>query len=312
MSARRRHGFTLIELLVVIAIIAILIALLLPAVQQAREAARRTECKNKLKQLGLAMHNHHDTYSALPVGVTTIPNSVRNWGNSRDGWSWLARILPQIEQNTVYTTLDLSNPINGSATAGGALRRGHLNVHLCPSDSVMFEEEGIADWQSPLHSYVGCFGNTRFDAANLIGVTGQKGMFEIDKGVRFADCTDGTSNTAMLGEIITPEQANVWSAVGRTTVAMGAGFTTFLTPNSASNDTSNRCYTQLGGGLGLQCTDIGDDDWRQNVHAARSFHAGGAQVTMTDGSVRFVSENVDLTTWRAAGTRGGGEVAQLP
>ncbi len=313
-TSRTTRGFTLIELLVVIAIIAILIALLLPAVQQAREAARRSQCKNNLKQIALAMHNYHDVYNALPIGASgTVPG--RGWGNGRDGWSWLARILPQIEQGNVYDGLNnLTQAINGGPTAGGALRRGHLAAHLCPSDSTAFEEEGIADWQSPLHNYVACFGRTEFDASNygIISTGNNRGMFEIDRSVRFADCTDGLTNTAMVSETITPEIVNIWGSVGRTTVSMGAGFTTYITPNSSGNDRSNRCYTQLGGGLPNRCTDLGDDDWRDNIHAARSLHPGGVQVAMGDGSARFVSENVDRTLWQNIGTRSNGEVVELP
>lgn len=307
-SRRDRRGFTLVELLVVIAIIGILVALLLPAVQAAREAARRMQCSNNLKQIGLAMHNYHDVYRALPIGTNGYVAN-RGWGNGRDGWSWVARILPQIEQNSIYDQLDrLTGAINGSPTAGGDLRTGHLSAMTCPSESEDFEEVGIANWQSPLHNYVACFGNTRFDAANHGGVTGQKGLFEIDRSAAFRDCTDGLSNTLLLSEIITPEEVNIWGSIGRTAVSQGAGFTTFNTPNSASNDISNRCYTRLSGSMPVLCTDVGDDDWRQNVYAPRSWHPGGVMVTLGDGSTRFISETINLNTWRGRGTRNGGEV----
>lgn len=304
---RKRRAFTLIELLVVIAIIAILIALLLPAVQQAREAARRTQCKNNLKQLGLAMHNYHDVHNCLPPGTFTHTQN-RTWGNGRDAWSWFAFVLPFIDQAPMYNNIDFNLPINGSATAAADLRSGNLSAMLCPSDDSVIEEGGAPDWRSPLHNFVVCMGNTRLDNATHNGVIGRPGMFEIINCRRLVDAKDGTSNTLMIGEIITPENVSTWNSVGRTTVAMGGGFTTYLTPNSASNDLSNKCYNWLSGPLGQLCTDHGDDDWRQNVHALRSKHVGGAQVTLGDGSCRFISENIDLGLYRGLGTRDNGEV----
>ena len=307
LRVNNNKGFSLIEMIVVIAIIAILIALLLPAVQQAREAARRTQCKNNLKQLGLAMHNYHDVHGVLPPGTFTHTEG-RGFGNGRDAWSWFAFVLPFIDQAPMYNSLDFNLPINGTPTAAAELRKGNLPAMLCPSDDAVVEEAGAAEWQSPLHNFVVCFGNTRMDNADDSGVTGLPGMFEIVNAKRLDDVKDGTSNTLMVGEIITPDDVNTWNSVGRTSVAMGSGFTTFLTPNSAANDRSNNCYNRLSGGqLGQLCTDHGDDDWRLNVHAIRSLHVGGAQVTLGDGSCRFISENIDLNLYRALGTRNGGE-----
>ncbi len=305
-----RRGFTLVELLVVIAIIGVLVALLLPAVQAAREAARRSSCSNNLKQIGLSLHNYHDVNGGLPIGASgTVPG--RGWGNGRDGWGWIPRTLPYIEQGVIYDQLDnLNTPINGSPTNGGGLRTGYLNSHLCPSDSKAFEEEGIAEWQSPLHNYVGCFGRTKYDAADYGVVSGgsHKGLFEIDKPVPFAACTDGLSNTVMVSEVITPESPNIWGSIGRTMVSMGAGFTTYITPNSAGHDRANRCYTTLGGGEINKCDNLGDDAWRDNITAARSMHPGGVQAAMGDGSVRFFTETISRPLWQGYGTRGNGEV----
>ena len=308
MKARNvSKAFTLVELLVVIAIIGILIALLLPAVQAAREAARRMSCTNNLKQVGLALHNYHDTHKTLPPG--SQGNSA--WG--RDSWSWYCMILPFIEQTPMYDELDFTNRINGAADRGGSARKSLLNDMLCPTDDRRIQEEGIANWQNALHNYVVCYGDANFNSGispwNVVdGYAGTAGMFVPERSSAFRDCRDGLSNTALIGEIITPISENIWGALGRTQVAMGAGFTTYLTPNSDANDRLNRCHTDLGGGLGAKCTPHADWDWGANVIALRSWHPGGANVTLADASVRFVSETVETDTWRAVGGRADAKV----
>jgi prepilin-type processing-associated H-X9-DG protein len=183
---------------------------------------------------------------------------------------------------------------------------------LCPSDSKKIQEIGIQDWQNSLQNYVVCYGDANFNSGispwNVVsGYAGTAGMFVPEQNGRLADCTDGLSNTLLLSEIITPEQENTWSSLGRTQVAMGAGFTTYATPNADANDRTNRCHTNLGGGLGAKCTEHADWDWGANVVAARSWHPGGVNAALADGSVRFVPENVDLTTWRRAGARSDGQ-----
>lgn len=305
----RRRGFTLIELLVVIAIIAILVALLLPAVQQAREAARRSACKSNLKQLGVAMHNYHDTFNALPYGSTTFNGG----SNGRDGWTWYARILPQLEQTPMYQALNFNEPMNGAAHRAREMRAQYLKVQLCPSDSENFEEEGNDNWRCPLHNYVACYGDSQYDGGHYGTNTSgnHTGLFQIDKTVGFRDCTDGLSNTILMSEIVTPHKPFTWGNIGRTMQAHGSGFTTYNPPNTG-NDRANRCYEQLGSGLPNSCDDIDDNAWRENIIMARSLHTGGVQATFGDGAVKFVSENTDRTVFRALGTRGNGEIASLP
>lgn len=301
-----RRGFTLVELLVVIAIIGVLIALLLPAVQQAREAARRMQCTNQQKQLALAMHNHHDTYGKLPAG------SYNNAAWGRDSYSWYCYILPFIEENAMYEELNLKEKINGGASVRSYARMQLLDSMLCPSDDSKIQEQGADDWQNSLHNYVVCYGDSNFNSGtpwNVVdGYAGKAGMFVPEKAAGLRDCTDGLSNTLLFSEIITPTQEDYWSSIGRTQVAMGAGFTTYLTPNADANDRTNRCHTNLGGALGQKCTAHADWDWGANVVAPRSWHPGGVNVALTDGSVRFVAETVNLTVWRGLGTRSGGEV----
>lgn len=309
LSARRRSGFTLVELLVVIAIIGILVAMLLPAVQSAREAGRRMSCQNNLKQIGLALHNFHDTNISLPQGA------VNNSLYGRDSYSWYAQVLPFMEQQNMFDQLDVKNGRpNGNATNGGDMRKKLWKGMLCPSDTPKIQEDGVASWQWALHNYVTCYGDANFNSGlepwNVVsGYAGKGGMLDLHKPANFRDTTDGLSNTLLFGEIITPEKENIWGAMGRTGCAMGAGFTTYLTPNASANDRLNRCHTNLGSNYGAKCTAHADWDWGANVAAVRSWHFGGAQVTLGDGSVRFAPNNIDTVVWRSLGTRSGGESA---
>ncbi|MGC4005515.1 MAG: DUF1559 domain-containing protein [Pirellulales bacterium] len=303
-SGYSRRAFTLVELLVVIAIIGILVALLLPAVQAAREAARRNSCVNNLHQLALSLHNYADSNKKLPPGSTG--NSA--WG--RDSWSWYVYLLPYMEENNLYKQVSIKDKFNGSSTAGGDLRKNLLPAMLCASDTTKVQEDGIASWQNALHNYVGCYGDANFNSGtpwNVVdGYTGTAGLFVPEKAAKFRDCTDGLSKTVLFSEIITPETENVWSSLGRTQVSMGAGFTTYLTPNAATNDRTNRCHTDLGAGIGKLCTEHADWDWGRNVVAARSMHTSGVNVSMGDGSTRFVTDDVEMKTWRAVGGRRDG------
>jgi prepilin-type N-terminal cleavage/methylation domain-containing protein len=308
MKSLSRGAFTLIELLVVIAIIAILIGLLLPAVQKVREAAARMKCQNNLKQVGLAMHNYHDANGQLPAG------SVGNdRGYGRDSWSWYCYVLPFMEQEPMFKQLDFSNKINGTATRGGDARKSLLKSMLCPSDDTKIQEEGIANWQNALHNYVVCYGDSNINSGtpwnDVDGYKGQAGMFVPQQTAKFTDCSDGLSNTLLVSEIITPVAENTWGAMGRTQVAMGGGFTTYFTPNGTANDRLVRCHTNLGGSLGARCTTLSwDQDWGGQVITARSWHESGVNVALGDGSVRFVPNSVDPTTWRRLGPRADGQV----
>ncbi|PQO35509.1 DUF1559 domain-containing protein [Blastopirellula marina] len=305
-SRSKRRGFTLVELLVVIAIIGVLIALLLPAVQQAREAARRMQCTNQMRQIALAMHNFHDTYRELPPGS----QGNNPWG--RDSYSYYCFILPFIEESAMYDQIDFTNKINGAVGRGGQARIGLLDTMLCPSDDTNIQEEGVLEWQNALHNYVVCYGDSNYNSGtpwNVVdGYAGHAGMFVPEKRAKLRDATDGLSNTLLVSEIITPTQQDIWAAMGRTQVAMGAGFTTYLTPNADANDRSNRCHTNLGGALGAKCTAHADWDWGANVIAPRSWHTGGVNAALADGSVRFIPDTINVTTWRNLGARSDGQV----
>ncbi|WP_339729683.1 DUF1559 domain-containing protein [uncultured Gimesia sp.] len=319
MKIQRKSGFTLIELLVVIAIIAILIALLLPAVQQAREAARRSQCKNQLKQIGLAMHNYHETFQSLPLGgvQSTSEHNGSPLNFNRDCWGYASRILPYIDQAPMYNTINWSVRSNGNSTVNREQRLERIPVFVCASDDEISTESTNTTWGARIYNYVVCFGTTTYDARTLTrGVTtvGKAGMFEFDRAVKFRDCRDGLSNTLMVGEIITPVRYNTWGAMGRTGNVMGTGFTAYYNPNTQNDDELLRCHADLGANLGARCTQsppeggIGGQEYHKHVVSLRSWHTGGVHVALGDGSVRFISENVDLGTYRALAGRSEGLV----
>lgn len=336
---RFRRGFTLIELLVVIAIIAILIALLLPAVQQAREAARRTQCKNNLKQIGVALHNYHDTHSIFPQGKV-LDRNVRypgcpGWVNG-SGFSWRVMILPQIEQAALYeqnTQLNMGIYTCGPWAAGAANRlvllRTNLPAYLCPSDATLF----VGSEKPTNYAGIGGAAKNSHGWGDPQAVRGIMGF----PGTRMRDIADGTSNTAMVGEVhrgvlfnrysggpdnITGLRCQWWAAE--------SGFChadTYFPPNAANPTKGNN---RVGGVLAVApqegtandagclsgqgpCADQVSwvDDVADNEPGARglsSAHTGGAQILLGDGSVRFVSDNIAITTWRAVGSMNAGEV----
>ena len=329
----RTRGFTLIELLVVIAIIAILIALLLPAVQQAREAARRTQCKNNLKQIGLALHNYESTHSILPAG--TFNGGTVATGQVPNNASPIPMIMPFIEQGNAYTLFDFNSDINGSAS-NLAARQQNMAMFNCPS------HPSVAPFVlSPTQCPNGC-GTTTYaqSLGNNANYASNNGPFGRRYGAKFRDFTDGMSNTGLFAEIrlgpstgtgntsgvlavTNPNYYNTatdlafgtWdaSATGDTIAVAACDnaattnwlyrgkqyyrglviptyYSHTLTPNSRRHD----CIR----GTGLDRGHL----------ATRSYHVGGSQLVLGDGSVRFASENIDENVWRAVGSKGDGEV----
>jgi prepilin-type N-terminal cleavage/methylation domain-containing protein len=319
-GASRKHGFTLIELLVVIAIIAILIALLLPAVQQAREAARRTQCRNNLKQLGLAMHNYHDTHNIMPPGsIMNVGQNGRPDVNWSDDNSWYPMIFPYIDQGPLYNSIDFRFALaagGGTVAAVGSTYYGNDQAQKaiipgfgCPSDGVVVGEPG-GGWAVARVNYVANFGNTDYGQRTKGTETFRGAPFGFQKGARMRDFQDGTSNTLLMSEVIAPDGQGWEGPLANAPYAGGAGYTGYFTPNSRSFDEIARRCPTTGQGTGLPgCTQVGNnpDDVVNNTIASRSRHTGGVHSLMGDGSVRFFSDNIDQGTWRGLSTTAGGE-----
>ncbi len=321
-SPARKPGFTLIELLVVIAIIAILIGLLLPAVQKVREAAARMKCQNNLKQLGLALHNHHDSKGALP------PDKDSN------GFSAMAYLLPYIEQQNIANLVNFTVKENNAAN--NAARGAEIKILLCPSDPVSTVPVGLAGSNYRFnHGYNILYSGIPDSnpAGRNYGMTPADGPFWDNSGVRFTDITDGTSNTAAMSEKLKGDFSNS-IVTDRTDTIFIPDYPS--TPDAwiASCDGLSPAYVNDPANQGN--SDIGSE-WLQGSHSnsgyyhtnlpnkrsckprslggrvatlAGSAHAGygGVNVVMCDGSVRFVSNTISLANWRAMGSRHLGEV----
>ena len=281
---RSNRGFTLIELLVVIAIIAILIALLLPAVQQAREAARRSECKNNLKQMGLAIHNYHDTYRILPPGFN-VDLVVANGASGNGGLGWSGSILPGIDQANLYNTLDFNADCGTGANEDACAT--YLSAYRCPSDTTVSHRnhDGI-DARVPT-SYLACFSGTRGSDSEA-NVTDADGLFFLNSSIRMRDITDGTSNTIGVGECVNNfDEFKDHFYIGSTSIGGWDGAPREYSEYVASTDVPMNTTNEVAFG---------------------SMHVGGAQFLLMDGSVRFLSENMSRTIYSYLGSRADGEV----
>jgi len=317
-NRRFSRGFTLIELLVVIAIIAILVALLLPAVQQAREAARRTQCKNNLKQLGIALHNYHDTHGKFPPGgFWNVPHRGLRYHQG----SLLTHLLPFVEQSNMYNQIPFTNPpgrnVNNARMPNNQLMRQRFFVpsFVCPSDTAGNNYNNRATVQN----YAGSKGadnagsptggnpngSPRCPDAYLSfrksrgGGNGVSGPFYRNgRCDSMRDILDGTSNTIFMGEV-RPECSN-HIRQGWLQANNGQGMVSTLYPINLDT-----CNTSNASG----CNWI--NNWT-NEFGFRSRHTGGAQFLLGDGAVRFISENIDHETYNRLGAKMDGLTVEVP
>ncbi len=306
MRIRSKTGFTLIELLVVIAIIAVLVALLLPAVQQAREAARRSQCKNNLKQLTLSLHTYHDSASVFPFGCVE-----QDGGMPQMQMNWRFDVLPMIEQGNLYNTLAVldrsgfcpSSPVNWlglpqqlqvipvficPSESVGPLLGGNQNGGdtCCPSTSALSSYQGNASTLTPYSSGGwGYFGDT--SGSNGPNPPGMMSHYPTRLSMR--SVTDGTSTTIFIGE----------RTAAKTVAQCGPG----------TEGTNYSCWMGQFGAVGSINYGINSpcrSSWTSGLSFS-SMHSGGAQFGLVDGSVRFISQNINLTTLTALSTRASGE-----
>jgi prepilin-type N-terminal cleavage/methylation domain-containing protein/prepilin-type processing-associated H-X9-DG protein len=289
-AVRRNPGFTLIELLVVIAIIAVLIALLLPAVQQAREAARRSQCKNNLKQMGLALHNYVETYGCFPGAYygrrygsdDGCTYASRRVSVAAPGWGWGVMLLPYLDQTALYNQMPFNTVNNINLTNMKPLGQTPVGVYRCPSDigprlNSNFHDFATSNYRANFgtlqvgSSYSGCGTSPRYEDLT-------NGMFGANSFTRFRDITDGASNTVAIGEIVLAKFLDV-ERVG--SIWMGQYMTSasgYSVPDLNMGTLSSNVYYRVNG---------------TNTRAYTSFHMGGAHFLFADGSVHFLSESTD-------------------
>jgi prepilin-type N-terminal cleavage/methylation domain-containing protein len=297
-NRRSKSAFTLVELLVVIAIIGILIGMLLPAVQSVREAARRIQCANNCRQIGLAALNYESAHMHFPPGWST---GVENDPLAEPGWGWSAHLLPYMEQNNVFDLINLSVAIDDPFHEN--IIQTRMPVFICPSDpsdeilnlDSHIEHDDDDDDHYVAHAddhshgelwvsrsnYSGCFGNIEIEDSPLRG----NGVFFANSEVTFGEMTDGSSSTIMVGERLNRLGAISW--VG-------------MVPEV------DEPFARI-----VAITDHSPNDHHMHFADFRSEHTGGVNVTLGDGSTHFVSDTIDEPVYQSLGSRNGGEVASI-
>ena len=316
-----RGGFTLIELLVVIAIIAVLIALLLPAVQQAREAARRSQCKNNMKQLGLALHNFHDTFNRFPAGSNPDMEPWKSPGSSdaHYGSNWKVFILPYIDQAPLFGKWQFNTQSGYNNSNNVALQNKLLiSVYRCPSSTMPdFSHRSHGTMYTSYCALSGSTNDTGAYAVNTTNIVSDKGVLGNKSLTKIKDITDGTSNTVMVGEqsdhlrdaanaiVLSPTFAVPISAQGPDPWCIGSPMTGTYEYYNISTIRYSINKRGLPVGSGGVIENVGN-----NIPMS-SQHVGGAHFLFGDGAVRFLSDNMNLTTLFNLACRDDGQTIQL-
>lgn len=288
----RRHGFTVVELMVVTAIIGILVSLLLPAIQAAREAARRTQCANNLRQIGLALQHYHDVRKSFPAGMS--------WPNRL---FWSGQILPFLEQGNLYNAIDLNAAWD--VAPNSTVLTNYLSVYRCPSSTTPENLLAAGISNRVPSDYNACTSgllNRESGPDPLVGRDYADGMFFVNSGLAIRDALDGTSSTIAIGEMLFRYEPSG---------ADNYGLQQFLdhwyigTPEGLGNEISES----------MSSTACPINAWRdtslfvdERELAYSSHHPGGVQVAFIDGHVEFVEETINRTIWSAMGTRANGEI----
>lgn len=313
MTTNCRRGFTLIELLVVIAIIGVLIALLLPAVQAAREAARRSQCTNNLKQIGLAIHNYHDRTNALPGAQ--LPRGLSSF-------SAITHLLPDLEQSPLYNALNCS-VVSNTDPANSTVMFTAISSFVCPSDgsnSALSQLGAPTNYMADMGSWI----VWQYADGPNTGLAQPNGVFYGDSHTKFADVIDGLSNTAFFSERVLADGNN-----GMVSPIADVFFA--KTQPTTINDAVSQCQALDILDLSNQFPLFMGAPWINGQHVClhvtapnsrscgfftalraimppSSHHPGGVNVLFGDGSVKFIKNSINVSTWRALGTRAGNEV----
>ena len=308
MKYTRRAGFSLIELLVVISIIGVLVALLLPAIQSARESARRNQCQNNLKQIGAALYSYHDANLVLPPGyVSAYDSTDPDREDLGSGWGWASHLLPYLEQNQLYERLNFSRNIE--APENTTTRTLAVGVFFCPSDPIssgrfpVFEQDAVTRIAEVAGAnYVGVFGlgevEDSLDDAN--------GSFFRNSSVRFRDFLDGAHQTMVVGERSHNISRVTWA--GRVTEGWSAATPTNKGGTLPTPFPAEEAFIMILGPIGTEDGNRTPNDPAAHNEDYWSFHPGGVNMLFGDGAVRFISDSIDAAIWQGLATVNGREI----
>jgi prepilin-type N-terminal cleavage/methylation domain-containing protein len=301
----RSSGFTLVELLVVIAIIGVLVALLLPAVQAAREAARRSSCSNNTKQIGIALHNYHDTFNTFPAGVLRRAGGTGGFPTNGDvsglGLNWLAQLLPFVEQGTLYDRINLN--VDWADANNAPYYTTVIKSFVCPSDP----NTGVK-WNNTWARgcYAGNLGKQNNSTSHYVNVAGdRKGIFGFGQSANMAAVIDGLSNTVAVWEVragVAADPRGTW-ALGRHGASLVGGCDEVGDCHGINDNTTNGedIYGCVASPR-MPCYASGEGQ-----STPRSAHPAGVNALLGDASTRFVSQTIDINVLRAVNSASGGE-----